>query len=80
MISSPTTGGQPLRLAPQDTVSLRLGHISALTVHRTVIHYRNAASLPYTGEAWRRGATRNGAPRTSPPTEGDDGGVAAGVG
>ena len=30
-------------------VSLRFGHVTALTVHRTVIHYRAAASLP-TGE------------------------------
>ena len=29
-----------------DSVSLRLGHAPALTVHRTVIHYRRAASLP----------------------------------
>ena len=28
------------------TVSLRLGHASALTVHWTVIHYLGAASLP----------------------------------
>ena len=28
------------------TVSLRLGHATALTVHRTVIHSRGAASLP----------------------------------
>ena len=30
----------------RDGVSLRLGHAPALTVHRTVIHYRRAASLP----------------------------------
>ncbi len=34
------------------TVSLRLGHATALTLHRSVIHYRVDASLPYTGEAW----------------------------
>ncbi len=28
------------------SVSLRLGHVAALTVHRTFIHYRRAASLP----------------------------------
>ena len=27
-------------------VSLRLGHARVLTVHRTVIHYARAASLP----------------------------------
>ena len=27
-------------------VSLRLGHAAGLTVHRTVIQYRGAASLP----------------------------------
>ncbi len=32
------------------SVSLRLGHATALTVHRTVIHYRVAASLPFTRE------------------------------
>ncbi len=32
-----------------DTVSLRLGHAPALNVHRTFIHYRRAASLPYRG-------------------------------
>ena len=37
------------RSAP--AVSLRLGHATALTVHRTVIHYRSAASLPQ-GEAF----------------------------
>ena len=31
------------------TVSLRLGHATALTVHRTVIHYRADTSLPYRG-------------------------------
>ena len=30
-------------------VSLRLGHISALTIHRKVIHYRNDATLPHRG-------------------------------
>ena len=30
-------------------VSLRLGHAPALTVHRTVIHYRSAALLPFSG-------------------------------
>ena len=34
-----------------DSVSLRLGHATALTVPRTVIHYRVAASLP-TGEGF----------------------------
>ena len=29
-----------------DSVSLRFGHATALTVHRTVIHYRVAALLP----------------------------------
>ena len=31
-----------------DSVSLRLGHLAVLTVPRTVIHYRSAASLPFT--------------------------------
>ena len=31
------------------SVSLRLGHATALTVHRTVIHYRVDTSLPYRG-------------------------------
>ena len=30
------------------TLSLRLGHLAVLTVPRTVIHYRSAASLPFT--------------------------------
>ena len=30
----------------ESTVSLRLGHATALTVRRTVIHSRDAASLP----------------------------------
>ncbi len=30
----------------RDSFSLRLGHAPALTVQRTVIHYRRAASLP----------------------------------
>ena len=34
---------QPQGLTP---VSLRLGHAAGLTVHRTVIQYRVAASLP----------------------------------
>ena len=41
------------RTLPQslrDSVSLRLGHATALTPHRGVIHYRGAASLPQ-GEA-----------------------------
>ena len=29
-------------------ISLRLGHLAALTCHRHVIHYREAASLPFT--------------------------------
>ena len=41
---------QPLITRYAGAVSLRLGHIAALTVHRTVIHYRDAASLPQ-GEA-----------------------------
>ncbi len=36
----------PLTTAYGGAFSLRLGHHSALTVHRTVIHYRIAASLP----------------------------------
>ena len=28
-------------------ISLRLGHLAALTCHRHVIHYREAASLPF---------------------------------
>ena len=32
-----------------DSVSLRLGHVAALTVHRTVIHYRADTALPYKG-------------------------------
>ena len=36
---------KPLSLS-RDSFSLRLGHAPALTVHRTVIHYRRAASLP----------------------------------
>ena len=43
---------QPLITRYAGAVSLRLGHITALTVHRTVIHYRDAASLPQ-GEASR---------------------------
>jgi hypothetical protein len=31
------------------SVSLRLGHAPALNVHRTFIHYRRAALLPYMG-------------------------------
>ena len=30
----------------RSTVSLRLGHATALTVHRTVIHYRVDTALP----------------------------------
>ncbi len=30
----------------RDSVSLRLGHATALTVHRTVIHYRVDTALP----------------------------------
>ena len=37
-ITHPPRGGHP--------VSLRLGHATALTSHRDVIHYRVAASLP----------------------------------
>ena len=38
----------PLIRQPQGSppVSLRLGHAAGLTVHRTVIQYRAAASLP----------------------------------
>ena len=38
----------PLIRQPQGSppVSLRLGHAAGLTVHRTVIQYRVAASLP----------------------------------
>ena len=45
-----------IRHATRATVSLRLGHISALTVHRTVIHYRNAASLPSRGRLQKSSA------------------------
>ena len=45
------------RSAP--AVSLRLGHATALTVHRTVIHYRSAASLPQ-GEAYYRHLPHSG--------------------
>ena len=38
--------------AKAGAVSLRLGHITALTTHRVVIHYRDAATLPQ-GEALR---------------------------
>ena len=34
---------------PSVSFSLRLGHVAALTVHRTVIHYRADTSLPYRG-------------------------------
>ena len=34
------------------SVSLRLGHARVLTVHRTVIHYARAASLPIKGKAY----------------------------
>ena len=37
-------------------VSLRLGHVAALTVHRTVIHYRVDTALPlesFKGRLWR---------------------------
>ena len=44
--STASWGFHSLGLPP---VSLRFGHATALTVHRTVIHYRSAASLP-TGE------------------------------
>ena len=40
------------------TVSLRLGHGAGLTAHRAVIQHRAAASLPCTGEAFRRGGGR----------------------
>ena len=49
----PATPAAPPTIAPRlspPRLSLRLGHIAALTVHRTVIHYRDAASLPE-GEA-----------------------------
>ena len=35
-----------LRIRSVPPVSLRLGHARVLTVHRTVIHYAHAASLP----------------------------------
>ena len=37
--------------APKWRVSLRLGHARGLTVHRTVIQYPRAASLPERAEA-----------------------------
>ena len=37
----------------RDSVSLRLGHVAALTVHRTVIHYRADTSLPSKGSLGR---------------------------
>ena len=39
--------GMEENLAKSATVSLWLGHASALTVHRTVIHYLVAATLPF---------------------------------
>ena len=46
------TSSVSLRSTP---VSLRLGHGTALTVHRTVIHSRVAVSLPSRGRLWRDG-------------------------
>ena len=37
------------RRNPPPTFSLRLGHATALTVHRTVIHYRVDTALPSRG-------------------------------
>ena len=52
--SRPATPTPPpdirMRMSPPLAVSLRLGHIAALTVRRTVIHYRDAASLPRGGD------------------------------
>ena len=39
----------PQSRTSRDSVSLRLGHVAALTVHRTVIHYRADTALPYRG-------------------------------
>ena len=47
-----TPSATPHHPPPSGAVSLRLGHATALTVHRTVIHYRSAASLPQ-GEAFQ---------------------------
>ena len=44
--------------------SLRLGHSSALTVHRTVIHYLGAATLPF---SLRRRLSRAAAERIFTP-------------
>jgi len=62
---SPTGEGlclhHPSPSAPPTPVSLRLGHGSALTVHRTVIHSLAAASLPGgRGFGVRRFATPSG--------------------
>ena len=40
-------------VACADSVSLRLGHATALTVHRTVIHYRVDTALPSRGSLGR---------------------------
>ena len=42
----------PQSRTSRDSISLRLGHATALTVHRTVIHYRVDTALP-------KGATRD---------------------
>ena len=39
----------PQSRTSRDSFSLRLGHVAALTVHRTVIHYRADTALPYKG-------------------------------
>ena len=41
-------------------LSLRLGHRTGLTVHRTVIQYRSAASLPPQGAFRRNSAIGSG--------------------
>ena len=40
-------GDNPSVTLARATLSLRLGHLAVLTVPRTVIHYRSAASLPF---------------------------------
>ena len=43
----PSHGDNPSVTLARATLSLRLGHLAVLTVPRTVIHYRSAASLPF---------------------------------
>ena len=64
----------PLRRSP---VSPRLGRASALTVHRTVIHYRSVASLLREEKAGESLIHRCGGP-PSPRGEGWGGGEKAG--